>query len=223
LIAQPGLRTSGRRQVVLPSFGDEAILAADTVQAQSAGPSGPPGKVSLFGAPAAVGHSFVFVIDRSHSMGDGGLGVLAAAERELNSALAGLSPEHTFQIVAYNQKISYFSHSGLAPATEANRQEVRRFFTSMGAMGGTEHERALLAALRLAPDVIFLFTDGGDPHLNSAQLDSIVGRTGSRTTIHCFQFGLGPLQETDNFLRRLAERTRGSYGYIDMSQIRKRP
>jgi len=223
LTAQPRLRVSDVRGAVLPGLGDEVILAADVVEAQPAGPSGPPGQVSLFGSPAAVGHSFVFVIDRSNSMGDGGLGVLAAAEVELLKALAGLRVTHKFQIVAYNERASYFNESGLAPATEANRNAVRPFFDALAATGGTEHERALQAALRLKPDVIFLFTDGGDPHLNTSQLAQLAARAGSATSIHCLQFGRGPLPEKDNFMMRLADRTRGSYGYIDMNQTRRSP
>lgn len=221
LTAQPGLRISGKRTVILPGLGDEAILAADVVNQKPAGPSGPPGKLALFGSDAVEGHSFVFVIDRSNSMGDGGLGVLRVAEIELQRALAGLSSNHKFQIIAYNQRVAYFSESGLVEATESSRQAVRHFFTTIGAMGATEHEPALLAALRLKPDVIFLFTDGGDPHLNAVQIDRIAGRTAGRTSIHCLQFGRGPLQEGNNFLQRLANRARGSYGYIDMNQVRR--
>jgi len=222
LVARPGLQVSRVRKPLFAGLGDEAILAADVVRNKPQGPSGPPGKVSLFGSPAAVGHSFVFVIDRSNSMGEGGLRAIAAAEFELLKALGGLLPTHKFQIVAYNNRPAYFSESGLTEATESNRQAVKRFFTALEASGGTEHELAILAALRVKPDVLFLFTDG-DPSLNTAQIERIVSRAEGATTFHCLQFGRGELQEKDNFLMRLADRTRGSYGYIDMNQARKAP
>jgi len=37
----------------------------------------------MFGLPSAEGRSFAFVIDRSASMGSGGLGAIQAAAKEL--------------------------------------------------------------------------------------------------------------------------------------------
>ena len=64
-----------------PKTNDE-ILANDPLRNRSAGPSGPTAKMTLFGR-AGVGRSFVFLIDRSKSMGSQGLGAIAAAQREL--------------------------------------------------------------------------------------------------------------------------------------------
>jgi hypothetical protein len=216
LVQVPSL-TVNRRGPILPGLGDEEILADEAARQRSTGPTGPTARLSLFGSEFAEGRSFVFVIDRSKSMGGEGLGVLAAAERELNAALARLQPEHRFQIIAYNQKPLYFSAKGLVEASVENRNAMKTFFAGVGAYGGTEHEVALLAALRLEPDVIFLLTDGGDPLLTDGQLELLTRRTAGRTTIHCLQFGFGPPQDPNHFMRRLSARTRGAYGYVDMS------
>src|SRR5205807_1148435 len=64
---QPGV---GRGRGRLPSGIDEdAIRAEDALIPREVLPTGPTAQLSLFGSAPAVGRSFVFVIDRSQSMG----------------------------------------------------------------------------------------------------------------------------------------------------------
>jgi hypothetical protein len=158
----------------------------------------------------------VFLIDRSKSMGSQGLGAIAAAQRELVRELAKLEPDHRFQIIAYNQGLMMFSRRGMVEASESNRQLADEFLTTVVAAGGTEHEPALSIALRFKPDVIFVLTDGGDPPLSSPEIDLLTRENDGHTAIHCVHFGSGPLQDKDNFLRRLAARNSGGYTYVDM-------
>ena len=211
---QPG--TGRGRPKILPGLDDAAILAEDAAIPREAVPSGPTAKLSLFGSAAAEGRSFVFVIDRSQSMGGGGLGAISAAAKELAAQLGRLTPEQKFQVVAYNQSAVYFRQRELLAADDANQKALVRFVSDLAAYGPTEHQRGLLAALKLKPEVIFLLTDGGDPHLDPGQLRVIHEAAGGRTTIHCLHFGSGPA-DPDSFLRRLAAENRGSYLYIDMS------
>ncbi len=124
--------------------------------------------VSLFGSAPATGRSFVFVVDRSNSMGGEGLGALALAEREFNRALTALEPTHKFQIVAYHHNRVFFGERELVAATDANKRRVSQFMRGLAAFGGTDHLMALTAALSFDPDVVFLLTDGGDPRLTKA-------------------------------------------------------
>jgi hypothetical protein len=150
-------------------------------------------------------------------MGSQGLNALAAAEEELRQALQSLEPTHKFQVVAYHHRCVYLHERKLLPATADNKQRLAGFVEGLAALGATEHERAILSALSLEPDVIYLLTDGGDPALTAAQQQRIRKFAGSKTSIHCIQFGFGPLQDTDNFLRRLAAGNNGGYRYVDMS------
>lgn len=207
------------RGPILPGVGDEQILAEDAAfrARQDKGPLGPPARVSLFGGSEAIGHRFVFVVDRSQSMGGEGLGAIFAAERELKAAVARLEPNHQFQIIAYHHSPVYVGQRKLLPATPENKQLLPEYFAGLATFGGTVHETALLAALRLKPDVVFLLTDGGDPPLNERQIAEITERAGGAVSIHCIQFGFGA-PPGDNFMTRLARQNRGSYGYVDMSQ-----
>lgn len=105
-------------------------------------------------------------------------------------------------------------------ASPENQAHVNGFLSGLVAMGATEHERALLSALYLEPDVIYLLTDGGDPPLTDRQIRRIAQLARNRTTIHCVEFGWGPLQDGNSFLRRLAGATGGSYVYVDMNSVR---
>ena len=218
LLPSPDLSGTDR-QTLLPGQGDEEILADDAAMRAARGAAVPATQLSIFGSGPATGASFVFVIDRSKSMGSEGLDALAAAQRELALALANLEPQHEFQIIAYHHKLQYMNERALLKATESNRLQLNKFFGGLAAFGGTDHARAMVAAMHLHPDVVFLLTDGGDPHLTKPQMAEIrrMGR-GGRTKIHCIQFGYGPLQNVDTFMRRLALDNGGGFQYVDVTK-----
>ena len=147
--------------------------------------------------------------------------MLQDAEDELVRVLQGLGPEHQFQVVVYHDQSVYLERRELLDATEENKALVPGFLGSKAAFGATEHERALMSALSLEPDVIFLLTDGGEPALKEQQIRNIAKYAGPRTSIHCIQFGIGPHREANNFLARLAAATGGEYGYVDVNQRRR--
>lgn len=215
----PKLRVAGRPQI-LPGLGDQAIIDADKARQRPTGPQGPQTKMSLFGGAPAVGNSFVFLIDRSQSMGGDGLNGLAAAEKELNYELAKLDGAHKFQIIAYNQQVLYLTQPGMLPASAENRAKGAKFLAGLVAFAGTQHEAALMAGLRLKPDVIFILTDGGDPLLSEQEIARVTERNrdnGMQSSIHCIHFGSGPASDSGRTLRELVKRNGGSYGYVDMN------
>jgi von Willebrand factor type A domain len=208
--------TSGK-PIVDPSAGVAEIMAAEARRVKKAGPVGEPVAVSVFGLPPTPGYSFLFLLDRSKSMGADGLGVLSAAESELTTALKNLQANHSFQIVAYNEGTQFLSERKMLPATPENIQKGVKFLHDMLASGPTDHTRALLSALRTEPDIIFLFTDGDDPYISEKQR-LLIAQAAGKTCIHCVQFGRG--KPIDNFsrecLQALAKEHGGSYTFIDM-------
>lgn len=204
---------SSRRGQFLSTEGNDAILAEDALRQNAGQFSGPPGEVSLFGSPHAVGRRFVFVIDRSKSMGDDGLGALTAAQLELTAALDRLEPTHQFEIVAYHHKTVFLGEKQLLPATPENTSRLSRFFNNLAAFGKTDHARGLLAACHLRPDAIFLLTDAGDPSPNPLQMRTILQTCAGRTSIHCIQFGFNQAPSQPGFMRKLASQTGGSYTF----------
>jgi hypothetical protein len=177
-------------------------------------------KISMFGVEAEAS-KYVFVLDRSGSMGGESGKALAAAKKELVAAIDKLDRVQQFQIVFYNESPSVFNPAGkpgrLAFGTEQNKAEAKKFIESIASDGGTDHEEALALALRLRPDVIFLLTDADDPKLTARQLDRI-DRIGAGVTIHTVEFGTGAQREADNFLVKLARQSLGKHVYVDASK-----
>lgn len=207
---------AGRPRLGLSPAEIAAILAEDAAQPREERPSGPTAALALFGLPPVVGRSFVLVLDRSQSMGAGGLDVLRAAARELAQQLQSLTPQQKVQVVAYNESVVYATGPHLAPATEEHRAALVAFVANLPAYGQTEHIYGLLAALKLRPEVIFLLTDGGDPIPKGNQLALVQRLAAGRTQIHCLHFGRGPADERASFLLRLARDTGGQYRYFQL-------
>ncbi|MBC7855780.1 MAG: VWA domain-containing protein [Pirellulaceae bacterium] len=218
IVLKPQASGGGGRPISRMSAADKAaILAEDAARPRAQKPTGPTARVSLFGSNEAEGRSFVFLIDRSASMGGSGLGAIEAAAIELTTSVASLEESHKFQVIAYNQKPLYLTAREMIPATAGNKQQLIDFVKNLPAFGSTGHEVGIYAALKLKPDAIFLLTDGGDPMLNTGQVKNI--RAAAKgTTIHCLHFGSGPRGGEPTFLETLAELTGGGYLYVDMAE-----
>lgn len=178
------------------------------------------GRTTLFGLPGE-GYKFVYVFDRSGSMGGEGRESLRVVKAELTKSLEHLDTVHQFQIIFYNELPVVFNPTGtpgrLAFATEENKKRAIRFLDSIAAVGGTEHEDALRAAIRLRPDVIFFLTDADDPKLTPAQLAKIRSLAAG-TIINAIEFGTGPKPDGQSFVEDLAKQNGGGYVYIDISK-----
>jgi len=177
-------------------------------------------RTSLFGI-VGEGYKFVYVFDRSGSMGGSGRNALRAVKAELLASLESLDTVHQFQIVFYNERPVIFNPSGipgkLAFANEQNKERAQRFIQSIVADGGTEHEEALRLAVRMHPDVIFFLTDADEPKLTRSQLDTIQ-RLAAGIIIHAIEFGPGPKPDGKSFLAVLAGENGGQYTYVDISK-----
>ncbi len=197
---------------------DLKLIADDQRRLKAQQPVGNPASISLFGSGKLEGRRFVFVIDRSQSMGTAGLGVLDRARTELTNAINRLESNHSFQIVAYHDRTVTIERRQLLPATAGNKALVPEFIGNLAAYGSTRHENGLTAALAFRPDVIVFMTDGGLPTLNGGQLETVKLMAGRKTQIHCFQFGSGPLQKKVNFMTRMASQNKGTFQYIDVNK-----
>jgi len=184
------------------------------------GPADGKARTSLFGV-VGEGYKFVYVFDRSGSMGGSGRNALRAVKAELLASLEHLDTVHQFQIIFYNERPVIFNPSGapgrLAFANEQNKQRARRFIATIVADGGTRHTDALELAAKMRPDVIFFLTDADEPTLSRRDLDK-VQRQAAGITIHAIEFGTGPKPEGKSFLEVLAEENAGQYTYVDISR-----
>jgi hypothetical protein len=180
------------------------------------------GRTVLFGL-VGEGYKFVYVFDRSGSMGGEGRESLKAVKAELVKSLKHLDTVHQFQIVFYNERVAVFNPSGtpgrLAFGTDENKERAAHFLDSISADGGTDHEQALKTAIRMHPDVIYFLSDADDPKLTAKQLAKI-RNLAAGTIINCVEFGPGAKPEGTTFLETLAKQNGGGYVYIDISKYK---
>jgi len=225
----PPVDPSAALPAAMGIIGPSALREAGAGHAGGAldGPGGRPGsfggkgRTSVFGVQGE-GYKFVYVFDRSASMGGSGRSALSAAKAELIRSLESLDTTHQFQIVFYNETPTIFNPAGrpgkLAFATEQTKRRARAFVAQIIADGTTRHEEALVAAIRLQPDVIFFLTDADEPRLSPRQLYEI-NRRAAGITINAIEFGLGPKSGDANFLEKLARQNGGQYAYVDITRL----
>jgi hypothetical protein len=186
------------------------------------GPSQGKARTKVFGIEAE-GFKFVYVLDRSGSMGESG--ALNAAKAQLLASLKDLGQVHQFQMVFYNQAPKIYSLSGapgrLVFGNDRGKEAARRVLDELAADGATDHEKAIVAALRLDPDVIYLLTDFEDPKLSPEQLDRIERLNRGGAVIHAIEFGEGPEKPGKSALGELVRRSGGRRTYIDSSKLEK--
>ncbi len=203
------------------SEADREMMEADRLRFRADQPAGPATSLSVFGSGQMEGRSFLFLLDRSTSMGSKGLGVVQAARNELSAAIEKLESHHRFQILGYNNATISMKAPRLLNASKENKLAVRKFVSNLTAYGPTNHDTGILSAISYRPDVIVMLTDGGAPGLNSQELKKIRTLSRGRTQIHCVQFGLGPQRTEDEFMEDLAAQNGGTFRYIDVNEWRK--
>ncbi len=177
------------------------------------------GVARCFGT-SGTGRRFVYVFDRSGSMGGGSRSALVRAKAELVRSFRSLTPLQQFLIVFYNEAPVVFPAKDLSIADERGKQNAENFVNSIGADGGTDHLAALKKAIACKPDVIFFLTDADEPRMSTGQLATIkrLAREAGGIQINTIEFGLGPkISDAVNFIQKLALDNSGQYIYVDIS------
>ncbi len=159
-----------------------------------------------------VGKSFVYVIDNSSSMQGHRLKV---ARSQLKSSLRLLQPSQRFAVIFYNeyrQRLQLRRQPKLDMyfATASNLDLAAHEVDRISCGSGTLHLPAVLEALSLKPDVLYLLTDG-EPELYAADLAKI-RRVTDGTTIHAIKFSDGNFSSVDtSWMERLARESGGNF------------
>jgi hypothetical protein len=141
-----------------PGAGVGAIIQSGHSSGESSSLPKNQGAAPLHGSLKS-GTTVVYLLDRSSSMGVGGL--LKFATAAIKSSLAQLGPDVRFQVVAYNGGTGQLA-SGPLPADSVNRQRAAEWMDGLMAEGRSDHIAGFRDALWCQPDVIFLLTDADD-------------------------------------------------------------
>jgi hypothetical protein len=169
----------------------------------------------FFGAKERAS-SFAYVIDCSGSMTN--RGALRIAKAELVNSLDRIPPDARFSVVFYNVEATVFpdakERAALMPATMANKDRLKERLGNVKAGGGTDHARALRAAIALKPEVIFFLTDAESMDQETA--DALRSEAGP-IRIQAVEFGDGPASGAASPLRDLATATGGTFRHVDLS------
>ncbi|MFM8262102.1 MAG: vWA domain-containing protein [Pirellula sp.] len=145
-------------------FAQAAAAAAASGSKEDAPTKDPGyGKGASFFGTYAPGQRFVFVIDSSKSMLDGGRWV--TLRRELIRAIKGLSPDQEFFVISFDVAAhpmfdSYPPAGKFLPPTAESIQRLNYWLNGINHGGATLPASSIGLALRLKPDAIFLLSDG---------------------------------------------------------------
>ena len=197
-----------------PSSVDPAVFSqTDGSDAGHAGNGG--GLGGCFSAGTQV-RSVVYVLDRSASMGPGGL--LAAAVRELCASLERLPAATRFQVIVYHDQpeVLLAGRAELVAASAANVAHAAQLLNALRAEGSTSHLPALRLAISLAPEAIYLLTDADD--LIDADRREVTHINRSRAIIHTIELNTANRARPDMPLLVLARENRGRYQAVDLGK-----
>ena len=107
-------------------------------------------------------------------------------------------------------------------ATDLNKHLAVRELKFQSPEGTADHKTAVLEALSLKPDVIFLLTDGEKPELTAQDLKEIADHTGE-TTIHGIKISDVAMPSQQNgWLERIAHQSGGEYREIKIDNELKK-
>tara|TARA_R110002111_G_scaffold1162_5_gene8245 strand:+ start:5807 stop:7012 length:1206 start_codon:yes stop_codon:yes gene_type:complete len=172
-------------------------------------PSFSVGTARFFGIEAK-GPVFVYVVDCSGSM-DGT--PMQLTKQELTKSIRQLNLKQSFYVIFFSdQDYPMFAPTKTArrplPATDENVAQLEKWVDGFQMSGGTQPATALLRALSLSPDAIFLMTDGVfDPHI----ADLLKTKNAGNVAIHTIAF---QNKSGEPLLKRIAEENRGEYRYV---------
>lgn len=162
--------------------------------------------------PRAAPKDVVFVVDVSGSMAGESI---EQARTAMRLCLRHLAEGDAFQIIAFSTTFHSFQ-PGLVPFTQRTLQEADAWVAALGASGGTEMLKPLLAATSALSQanpkrgrIIVLLTDGQVGN----ESEIITQVTASASGARIYTFGIGT-NVSDLLLRDLARRSKGEAEFI---------
>ena len=160
-------------------------------------------QISFFGVRAR-GQFFVFVVDQSGSMIDDDR--LTRAKIELLRSVFALQPPQRFEVIFYNEEATPMPGGPQPrPADLKTKNQLTAWLHVIGPDGGTDPRPAMVQALALQPDAVFLLSDGEFPE---GTVERVAKLNPRKVPIHCVDMTGG---QAGNHLLRIARDSGGQY------------
>ena len=167
------------------------------------------------------GERFVFVVDSSRSMNHPYPGEaknrLGRVKIELYHTIQKMTPDQSFFVVFFNTEPIPMPATGMVKADPALVGPYLKWIFSTRAMGQTNPESALLAALRVNPDKIYFLTDGD---FSYRSVRAAREHNPGRIPIHTIGFGG---QGGEKNLQEIARDSQGTYQFIPEPVVEATP
>ncbi|MCA9014473.1 MAG: VWA domain-containing protein [Planctomycetaceae bacterium] len=176
-------------------------------------PEPPPSKslgTARFFGIEAEGPVFVYVVDCSGSMSGSRIEL---TRQELKKSINQLNLNQSFYVIFFsNVDYPMFFPSKAAqrplPATDENVKQLEQWVDGFQISGGTDPRSALMRALSLAPDSIFLMTDGT---FDSGIADLLKSQNTGKVAVHTIAF---QSRSGENLLKRIAKENSGQHRFV---------
>ena len=172
----------------------------------SPGEGGAGGNGARFFDIEARGGKFIYVVDRSGSMRGNRL---QDTKAELIRSVQSLTQTMEFFIIFYDTSHESMPANGLVKATGPNKNRYLGWVEAMDCRRGTDPRQAMLVALSLEPDAIWLLSDG-QFHVQACDVIR-AANPDARIPIHTIAFHSASGQDV---LERIAEENRGRYRFV---------
>lgn len=158
----------------------------------------------------AKGSRFVYVVDCSGSMAGARL---ETVKQEILRSVHALWPAQQFYVIFFSDKAyPMFTPQRTAPmllpAKPENLRRAQHWVTQFSLSGGTDPTDAMVQALGLRPDAIFLLTDG---EFDPSVVETIRKRNKHRIVINTIGF---KNSAGEALLRRIASENGGGYRFV---------
>ena len=156
--------------------------------------------------------SVVFVVDASSSMNRPYPGFTKSrfgrVKFELLKSISQMSPEQQFFVIFFSEDAYPMPARNLVPASPGNQQIYMRWVAEAKALGNTNPENALVAALKLKPETIYFLTDG---NFNYRSVKAAKRYNPTKIPIHTIGFGDNTGEDR---MKEIAAESGGTYRFI---------
>ncbi len=209
---------SGEVPVASSGMGDLGTLfggSGDGLAPLGDGP-GANATASFFGTKVE-GNRILYVLDNSGGMQKGKIETLV---EELLVSIDSLQPKQQFYVIFYSDTVYplFYPQSArnFVRGTEENKNRLRHWLQTVELCLGNRIDEALEAADVIAPDTVFLLTDG-KLFTTDAKERMLLDGSNRAFSINTFGMGVKKTSVAARELQQVAEANRGTYRAIQVS------